>query len=230
MDEPYFMDNQPVYYATDRPVMNLPKLSVRLRISAPTYDNQLIIKGMAAEIEHDVHNNELDIHLVVPEDTMDALAGRLVQSRRQRMALNSIYGLPKFRPIPKKVIYNYPATIVFWDDGTKTVVKCRKGEMPDLDRAIAYAVCKKIYGNMSHFDKLFTRDAEVVIQKDHMDAMAEIFTHTYVMTKNEVEALGLLKEEENKEMELAIREVANLAKEQEAAELLKEQENKNEEN
>jgi hypothetical protein len=89
----------------------------------------------------------------------------------QRVLANSIYGLPHFRPIPKKVIYNYPATIVFWDDGTKTVVKCRKGELPDLDTAIAYAVCKKIYGNMSYFDKLFTRDAEVVIQRGPVKAL-----------------------------------------------------------
>lgn len=202
MDEPYFMDNQPVYYATDRPMMYLPKLSVRLRISAPTYDNQLIIKGMATEIEHDVHNNESDIHLVVPEDTMDALAGRLVQSRRQRMALNSMYGIPTFRPMPKKVIYNYPATIVFWDDGTKTVVKHHKGEMPDLDTAIAYAVCKKIYGNMSRFDKLFTRDAEVVIQKDPIAALAEKFVRTsQIITEHEMKVLGLLEEQENKNEE-----------------------------
>lgn len=25
---------------------------------------------------------------------------------------------------PKQVIFNYPATVVYWNDGTKTVVKC----------------------------------------------------------------------------------------------------------
>lgn len=31
-------------------------------------------------------------------------------------------------PEIKKVIFNPPATIVFWLDGTKTVVKCKEGE------------------------------------------------------------------------------------------------------
>lgn len=34
---------------------------------------------------------------------------------------------------PEKVIFNYPATIVFWNDGTKTVVKC---DIPTLKRPI----------------------------------------------------------------------------------------------
>lgn len=55
---------------------------------------------------------------------------------------------------PKKIISNYPATIVFWKDGTKTVVKCAAGTDPDLYNAFCAAVCKKIFGSNSHLKKV----------------------------------------------------------------------------
>ena len=41
-------------------------------------------------------------------------------------------------PKIKDVIYNDPATIVFWEDGTKTVVKC-KNEKFDPEKGLAMA-------------------------------------------------------------------------------------------
>ena len=45
-----------------------------------------------------------------------------------------------------KVISRDPATIVFWEDGTKTVVKCQEGDTYDLEKGILYAVLRKVYG------------------------------------------------------------------------------------
>ena len=47
------------------------------------------------------------------------------------------------------VIFNDPATIVFWSDGTKTVVKCCEDDAFDEEKGLAMAVCKKISGNDS---------------------------------------------------------------------------------
>lgn len=44
-------------------------------------------------------------------------------------------------PKIKDVIYNDPATIVFWEDGTKTVVKC-KNEKFDPEKGLAMAFQK----------------------------------------------------------------------------------------
>ena len=44
------------------------------------------------------------------------------------------------------VIFSGPATIVFWDDGTKTVVKCMDGDEYAYDTGIAMATLKKIFG------------------------------------------------------------------------------------
>lgn len=48
-----------------------------------------------------------------------------------------------------KVIFNDPATIVFWSDGTKTVVKCCEDDTFDKEKGLAMAVCKKVTGNNS---------------------------------------------------------------------------------
>ena len=46
-------------------------------------------------------------------------------------------------PVPKKVIFNGPATVVMWVDGTKTVVKKSEDEPDDREKALMYCVFKK---------------------------------------------------------------------------------------
>ena len=46
-----------------------------------------------------------------------------------------------------KVIYNKPATIVFWNDGTKTVVVCDKKDKYDPEKGFFIACTKKLFGN-----------------------------------------------------------------------------------
>lgn len=60
-------------------------------------------------------------------------------------------------PRIKKVIFNEPATIVLWDDGTKTVVKC-ENDMWDEEKGLAMAICKKLIGLKEfykHYNKAF---------------------------------------------------------------------------
>lgn len=72
------------------------------------------------------------------------------------------------KPMPRieKVIFNYPATVVLWSDGTKTVVKDERADtvyakalFPESTRkyieeepawrelGLLNAICKKLYGN-----------------------------------------------------------------------------------
>jgi hypothetical protein len=46
----------------------------------------------------------------------------------------------------KNIIFNAPATIVFWDDNTKTVVKCSEGDVFDPEKGVAMAVMKRALG------------------------------------------------------------------------------------
>lgn len=63
---------------------------------------------------------------------------------------DSIRIMPK-NPIPcliiEKVIFNGPATIVFWSDGTKTIVKCTEDDIYDQEKGLAMAICKKVLGD-----------------------------------------------------------------------------------
>ena len=66
--------------------------------------------------------------------------------------LNSIYGISSSHiPEIKNVIFNDPATIVFWEDGTKTVVKCQDGDEFDPEKGLAMAIAKKAYGNKGNY-------------------------------------------------------------------------------
>ena len=47
----------------------------------------------------------------------------------------------------EKVIFNKPATIVFWSDNTKTVVVCGKDDMYDKEKGFFIACAKKLFGN-----------------------------------------------------------------------------------
>lgn len=47
----------------------------------------------------------------------------------------------------KKVIFNAPATIVLWNDGTKTVVKCSENDVFDPEKGLAFCFLKKLLGN-----------------------------------------------------------------------------------
>ena len=56
--------------------------------------------------------------------------------------------------IIKKIMYKPPATIVFWNDGTKTVAVCEKGDVYNKELGFALCVLKKKYGNKKVYDML----------------------------------------------------------------------------
>lgn len=59
------------------------------------------------------------------------------------------------RPLPKikKVIFNEPAAIIMWNDGSKTVVKCQPGDTYDPEKGFVMAYLKKLLGNDNTFNK-----------------------------------------------------------------------------
>lgn len=60
---------------------------------------------------------------------------------------------------PKKIIYNGPATIVFWKDGTKTVVKAMNGVDANPYHGFTAALAKKIYCSSSKVNKIVDKYA-----------------------------------------------------------------------
>lgn len=60
-------------------------------------------------------------------------------------------------PEIEKVIFNNPATIVFWNDGSKTVVKCSEDECFDEEKGLAMAISKKVLGNQGNYYNTFEK-------------------------------------------------------------------------
>lgn len=52
----------------------------------------------------------------------------------------------------KKVVFHDPATIVYWTDGTKTVVKCQPGDTFDPLKGFLMAFFKKACGNKGNYN------------------------------------------------------------------------------
>ena len=50
-----------------------------------------------------------------------------------------------------RVIYNDPATIAFWSDGTKTIVKAQTGDIFDPEKGLAMVIAKKACGNKGNY-------------------------------------------------------------------------------
>lgn len=70
-------------------------------------------------------------------------------------------------PEPTKILIQGTATIIWWSDGTKTVVKCQKGDKMDPEKGIAMCVMKKFMGtNDTHSNYLdFAKDAIAKYEK-----------------------------------------------------------------
>ena len=70
--------------------------------------------------------------------------------------LKSSEALKDAKAAMNNVIFNDPATIVFWNDGTKTVVKVQN-EKFDPEKGLAMAIAKKYFGNNGNYYNKFKK-------------------------------------------------------------------------
>lgn len=59
-----------------------------------------------------------------------------------------------FNMMYERIIFNNPATIVIWKDGSKTVVKCQKDDVFDPEKGLALCFMKKALGNKGNFNNI----------------------------------------------------------------------------
>lgn len=57
-------------------------------------------------------------------------------------------------PEIERLIFNDPATIVYWSDGTKTVVKCQQGDTFSAETGLMAAMLKRFMGNDNSYNKV----------------------------------------------------------------------------
>ena len=85
----------------------------------------------------------------------------------------SNYMLTDIRRLIKNVKFNPPATIVFWTDNTKTVVKCT-GEDYDPEKGLAMCICKKMLGNKGNYYEVFKK---WLPKRDDSDITQKVLQH-----------------------------------------------------
>ena len=57
-------------------------------------------------------------------------------------------------PEIERLIFNDPATIVYWSDGTKTVVKCQQGDTFSAETGLLAAMLKRFMGNDNSYNQV----------------------------------------------------------------------------
>ena len=74
----------------------------------------------------------------------------------------------------KDVIFNPPATIVLWMDGTKTVVKDQGEVFYDPEKGMAMAVAKKAFGNQGNYYNQFAKYLDIY-EKKQEDEFTQLY-------------------------------------------------------
>jgi len=78
--------------------------------------------------------------------------GKIVNSEVERYCRDDVLTITDLMRVSiKNVIFNNPATIVFWSDGTKTVCTCSEADTYDPEKGLALCCMKKLlYKNKGH--------------------------------------------------------------------------------
>lgn len=95
---------------------------------------------------------ELESSEVPLPDSIVDLAQNLMKMLNQGNGVEAIK-IPEI----KDVVFNNPATIVFWEDGVKTIVKCQPEDTYSKEVGLVMAIVKRIYGNNGKYNELFAK-------------------------------------------------------------------------
>ena len=105
------------------------------------------------------HHNPTNIigHVHKAEAKHDGLSAKVTLIDEMHMVKADEYARCKNPSLAiENVIFNDPATIVFWKDGTKTVVKATNEEF-DPEKGLAMAIAKKALGNKHDYYNVFKK-------------------------------------------------------------------------
>ena len=99
--------------------------------------------------KHLISDEKVEEMRINIEEAQDALTYMFIDSK---------YGIKLHKDVEiTKVIFNNPATIVFWSDGKKTVVKCSGDEAFDEEKGLAMAISKRVLGNKGNYYNEFKK-------------------------------------------------------------------------
>ena len=129
------------------------------------YEGRPVGKVISTELHCDGAINA-DVELYSGVSASDLITTPDMIRRREaayRLSRAAAYGL--FTPVKKektlsmtikKVIFSPPATIIIWDDNTKTIVKAQEDEPYDPEKGMAMCIAKHIYGDCGSYYNVFS--------------------------------------------------------------------------
>lgn len=106
-----------------------------------------------------VYKNYIDADIDITNTLADLLRSSQNLSKGESTMKNANKKTTPSNPI-KQVIFNGPATIVYWKDGCKTVVKCQEGAVNDHEKGLAMAVARHYFCDIlgiSRYDGIFNK-------------------------------------------------------------------------
>ena len=109
-----------------------------------TYDSSKFCFQNSNYLQMTVSNKEKTV-----QDVFDTL------TEEQKTVVYAFMSEPNLVEI-KNVVFNPPATIVFWTDNSKTVVKA-ENETFDPEKGLAMAIAKKFLGNKGNYYETFKK-------------------------------------------------------------------------
>lgn len=115
-------------------------------IGFPKYQNSDVVVGRVRQIDMPVNEGVkayIDIDIKTTWELYEQMVTHYGNKKEDNMKI-------------KKVKFNPPATIVFWNDGTKTVVKS-ENECYDAEKGLAMAIAKKALGNKGNYYNEFRK-------------------------------------------------------------------------
>lgn len=135
-------------------------------------DDLFTLTGVPKTIlDSPVSNRTRDIYNYILYDTKVTKEMRRVLQNKKENAM-TVTKNPEYQFKIKRVLFNNPATIVFWADGDKTVVKCQNGEPYDPEKGLAMAISKKALGNGNKWYNEFKKQLENCDAGFHMHSAA----------------------------------------------------------
>ena len=121
-----------------------------VKLDDTTYNNGVWNIGINAEYEVISRNNRIDKNTYVLSNKSTVTIGEFQPNTTL---------IVEIKKNIKDVIYNNPATIVIWKDGSKTVVKCQKetGDTYNKELGLAMCIIKKCCGNKGNYNDVFNQ-------------------------------------------------------------------------
>ena len=106
-----------------------------------------------------VYQNYIDTDIALAHALADLRCSSQNLSKGESTMKNTNNKPTPSNPI-KQVIFDGPATIVYWKNGRKTVVKCQEGSLNDPEKGLAMAVARHYFCDilgMSRYDGIFKK-------------------------------------------------------------------------